>query len=160
MRLSKVLWLFCRKLILFNKNITPWHRLIRTFSKEVRSNSFLLNHFTTSTIITIIVPVHQRHLPESPSRKSTLQSWVVPLVPNFNHSVQVILWSYLHFPSSSITADTAFRKDLSLQGCTMFATRTVRPITCTISSLPGKAGWVGTVSTSPSLRTFQDHQWL
>ena len=44
------------------------------------------------------------------------------------------------------------------RGPSSFATRTVRPITCTISSLPWKAGWVGTVSTSPLLRTFQDHQ--
>ena len=27
------------------------------------------------------------------------------------------------------------------------------------SSLPWRAGWVGAVSTSPSLRTFQSHQW-
>ena len=45
------------------------------------------------------------------------------------------------------------------RGSSSFATRTVRPIACTISSLPWKAGWVGTVSTSPSLKTFQDHQW-
>ena len=27
------------------------------------------------------------------------------------------------------------------------------------SSLPWRTGWVGAVSTSPSLKTFQDHQW-
>ena len=63
------------------------------------------------------------------------------------------------FPKSSITADTAFRKDLTLQGCTNVC-HAYRPAHyLRISSLPWKAGWVGAVSTSPSLRTFQDHQW-
>ena len=63
------------------------------------------------------------------------------------------------FTKSSITADTAFRKDLTLQGCTKVC-HAYRPAHyLIISSLPWKAGWVGAVSTSPSLRTFQDHQW-
>ena len=57
------------------------------------------------------------------------------------------------FPKLSLTVDTAFRKDLTLQGCTNVC-HAYRPAHyLIISSLPWKAGWVGAVSTSPSLRT-------
>ena len=53
--------------------------------------------------------------------------------------IHLLSWQVLHFiivvydlvfvPKSSITADTAFRKDLSLQGCTTLPTRANRLLT-------------------------------
>ena len=39
-----------------------------------------------------------------------------------------VLYDLIVIPKSFITVNTAFRKDLSLQGCTMFTTRTVRSL--------------------------------
>ena len=41
----------------------------------------------------------------------------------------IVVYDLVLIPKSSITADTAFRKDLSLQGCTTLPTRANRLLT-------------------------------
>ena len=60
--------------------------------------------------------------------------------------VQVILWSQLLLPSLSITVDTAFWKDYTLQGCTKLASAPPGPLLVhkSSSSEDGRAGTVMT----------------
>ena len=148
------------------KNITQWHRLIRIFPKEVRSTlSFItslnINHCTCSSKAPPRITLEEAHLAFVSGTSST-QFLIIPftLFYDLTFTSQVVHNRGHGFSKRFIPAGV-YKVEVPgvPRGSSSFTTRTVRPITCTISSLPWKAGWVGAVSTSPSLRTFQDHQW-
>ena len=79
------------------------------------------------------------------------RQWKVnlPIVDQILVKVQVILWSQLLLPSLSITVDTAFRKDYTLQGCTKLTSALPGPLPVHLS-FSWKDGRAGTVTTFTS----------
>ena len=123
------------------RNITPWHRLIRVFPKGVRSNSSLLSPFSSSTTI-----YHCTCSTKAPPRITLEEANLAFLSSTF--STQVVIIPFKLFYGLIVLSQVirnrghGFSKRFTLQGCTMFATRTVRPITCALALFLGKpAGW-------------------
>ena len=124
------------------ENITQRHRLFRVFSKEVRSNSFLL--------ITFLINNHHQHhctcSTKAPPRITLEEVNLAFLSGTF--STQFLIIPFKLFYGLIVLSQVVhnrghdFSKRFTLQGCTMFATRTVRPITCALALFLGKpAGW-------------------
>ena len=109
-------------------NITQWHRLFRVFLKEVRSNSFLWSPFSTSTIIN-----HCTCSTKAPPRITLEEVNLAFLSGTFSTQFLIIplklFYDLIVLSQVVLNRGHGFSKRLTLQGCTMFATRTVRPIT-------------------------------
>ena len=139
------------------ENITQWHRLFRVFPKEVRSTlSFITFHHQPSSTT---VPVHQRHLPESPSRKLTLHLWVVPLVPSFLIIPLKLFYGLIVLSQVVRNRGHGFSKRFNPAGVHCVYLR-YRPAHCLhVALFRGKPAEWERLQPLPCLRLTQDHQW-
>jgi hypothetical protein len=85
------------------------------FQKSKRAISLIIE---TSTKTSSAEPIHWDYILETPEESNPIHT----LLFKFYDKVKV-LYDQASVSKSSITVDTAFRKDLTLQGCTTLPTR-------------------------------------